>query len=264
MKRDTLDRLVELVTKAGAPQPMDSGDARSKTFVVNGEVIERFVEPAPRRHDAGTLGDLIRLANRFAADGGEDDYETAGDASPVVWYSEDSVDLVIDDRGHRLETVKLPLDFSGVFQVVRRLRETQAWFEQKAFVRLLRIDLAGALDPVHLLNAVRSVKFESGSVTRGEVQKSRESIGREIISRVEPSAELPDEVTLRVPVFKTAGLREVFPVRCAVDVNPPEGKFQLLPLPDEIERAIADALAFIGAVLGDGLDESVPHYQGRP
>ena len=254
--KEGLDRLVDLATKAGAVQRIDSGNPRQLRYLAAGSEIVIDTEPAPRQHKPAMVAEIIALASRFA---------TAADA-PVVWYDQTAVCLVIDDDGNRLETATLTLETSDVFAVMERLRAkpAEAWFDQKSFVRLLRIDLAGTLPPVTLLNPVCKVRFENGEKVSGEVRSQRESLGREIISKVEADTELPEEVTLTAPVYKTAGERDSYPVRCSVEVDPMQGKFRLLPLPDELERVRDLAVAYIGERLGAGLPETVPAYRGKP
>lgn len=253
--KEGLDRLVDLATKAGAPVKLDSGDPRQIRYLAAGQEIVIDTHPTARGHEPGTLDEVIRIAARFATEG-----------TPVVWYDADAVALVIDDSGHRLETAKLALATSDVFAVLERLRANAgiAWHDQKAFVRLLRIELAGTLPAVALLNTVRKVRFENGEKVSGEVRSQRESLGREIVSKVEADAELPEEVTLECPVYKTAGERDRYPVRCSVEVDPMQGKFRLLPLPDELERVRDMALSSIADRLQASLPDNVPAYRGKP
>lgn len=253
-----LKYIADLATKAASPQKVESGNPRAITYAVNGDLCRLDLLPSPRKHTVGQITDLIELANRF---GSMEDPTPR----PVVWYDESAVVLVIDDDGHRLETVTFPLVTSDVFDRLRAIARGKEKFEQKAFVRLLRIDLAGTLDPVMLLEKVRRVKFENGVQTVGSVAKQRESFGRSITSEVSTDGgDLPDEVTLSVPVYKTMGQREAYPLRCSVEVDPGEGTFRLLPLPDELERVGHVAVSSIARDLSEGLDSSVPAYYGKP
>jgi hypothetical protein len=256
--KDGIDRIANLAIKSTAPQRIESGDPRQIRYLANGSEIVIDTVAEPREHEPEALEEIIRLATRFANEDGN---------APVVWYTGTSVSLVIDDETHRIETATFALQTSDVFAVLERLRLAkpgEAWFDQKSFVRLLRIDLAGTLPPVTLLNPVRKVRFENGEKVSGEVRSQRESLGREIISKVESDTELPEEVTLTAPVYKTAGERDSYPVRCSVEVDPMQGKFRLLPLPDELERVRDLAVAYIGERLGVGLPETVPAYRGKP
>jgi len=254
--------LAELASKAAAPQKIDSGDRRRISYVVNGQVVSTETAPPPRGHSVKSLADVVALANRFAADDGK---ATDTDGPPAVWYDENAVVLVIDDDGHRLETATLALETSDVFRVLECLAKTKAKHDQKAFIRLLRVELAGTLDPVVLLEKVRKVRFENGVTTEAVSARQRESMGRSITSQVSTDGgDLPDEVTLSVPVYKTAGERAPVPFRCSVEVDPADGTFRLLPLPDELERVRQVAVARIAERLVDGLEHGTPAYYGSP
>lgn len=264
MLKELLDGLVGLARDGAAPKPLDVPDARTRFYLSGaGAVSSIKLEPPPRKHQVGTLADVIALANRFRED------ETAGgDAipGPVVWYGPDKAVLVIDDNGHRIEQATLTLEDSQVFRTVEALAEQKPWLEQKAFIRLLRIDLAGSLPPVELLDRVRKVTFDNGQSVLGEVRRDRESLGRQITSKVaaENGAEIPEEVTLVVPVYSTPGERDRYPVRCAVEVDAMRGAFQLVPMPDEVERARNLAVESIAERLSGDLDSGIPFYHGKP
>lgn len=251
--------LSDLARTAATPQKVESGDPRRITYAINGVLQNARIEPSPRKHTVRQLSDLIALANRFG------DPEDDAAPEPVVWYDESSVVLVIDDGGHRLETVVFPLVVSDIFELLQAIYRQKSKYDQKAFVRLLRIDLAGTIDPVVLLEKVRRVKFENGVQTTANVAKQRESFGRSITSEVtSDGGDLPDEVTLLVPVYKTMGRREPVPLRCSVEVDPGEGTFRLLPLPDELERVGHVAVAAVARELSDGLETTIPAYYGKP
>lgn len=108
----------------------------------------------------------------------------------------------------------------------------KTWFQQKPFCGLLRVELGSTIEPALLLNKVKSVNFDNGQVTTGKISRQDESMGLQIRSKVvTEGGELPEQVTLSIPVFKTPGEREEYGLRCSVDTDPTAGAFQLLPLP---------------------------------
>lgn len=260
MLAEALEFLTDLAEKAQAPVRVDPADPRAIHYAIGGRVVTLPVPPSSREHKPATLDDLIALASRSEDEGGN----AEGDGTPVVWYDEDAVVVVFDDACHRVETATLTLQYSDAFARLMALRAERPWFEPKPFIRLLRVDLAGTLAPGELLERVRRVRFENGQTTTVESARVRESLGREIVSKVDAAGEIPEEVTLSVPVFKTPGEGERHPCRCAVEVDPALGRLQLLPLPDEIERVTGLAVASIGDRLRAGLPESVPCYRGAP
>ena len=254
-----LKYLAELAQKSAAPVKIDSGDVRELRYVANGLQVVIPTTATPRSHAAGDLSEIVSLANRFVPVKESDNY-------PVVWYDREKVVLVIDDDGHRLETATLTLQTSDVFATLRKLAASRTPMEQKQFMRLLRIDLAGTLDPGVLLNKVRKVDFTAISTVKASSSANRqESLGRTLLSEVKSDGgDIPEQVTLSVPVYKTHGEREAYPCRCSVEVDPGEGTFVLRPLPDEIERVEQFAVASIAGRLRAGLSEGVPFYHGKP
>lgn len=249
MIADAIKALADLAVRATTPHKIDSGDTRKLAYVVADQMVTIDTEPTPRKHEVKSLDDALELANRFA------------NRSPVVWYDEDAVVLVIDDASHRTETATFRLHTSEVFDKLAELHKSKPKLDQKAFVRLLRIDLAGTLDPVVLLNAVRAVRWSS--TTDVNVGKQRESLGRDIEARCTDGKDLPENVTLNVPVYRVAGERTPLPCRCSVEVDAADGTFRLLPLPDELDKVRQAAIASIAARLGAGLGD-VPCYYGKP
>lgn len=260
MIAEALEAVRILSVKAAAPLKTIETPRESITVNSEGKETAVCIPVKPRDHNVGTLGDLIQLAKRFTE--AEDTSDITG--TPVVWYDDLAVVLVIDDMGHRVDRATLKLERSDLFAILVGLRRDPraAWKDPKEFVRLIRIDLAGAFTSTELLEAVRKVKFENGTTTTAESARNRESLGREITSKLEQP--VPEEVVLEVPVFKNPGLTSRFPVRCTVEPDPMAGKFQLLPLPDEIERVIQFAVAMIADRLNHELPETVPAYHGKP
>jgi hypothetical protein len=257
--KEMIDALGDLTRKAAAPVPVPILDPRKVSFVVNGMQVTQDVPPTPRDHKAGSLDEIIALANRFG-EGATD----LGEGQPVVWYDEEKVVLVIDDSGHRVERATLTLDTSDVFACLCRLSKAREWMDQKPFVRLLKLDLAGKVEPPYLIDRARKLKFEATSSSTGVVQRDRESLGRNITSEVTSDGDIPEEVLVNAPVFKTAGERDPYPVACAVETDPAMGKLRLVPLPDEVERVRQLAVASIGGRLATGLKEGVNAYYGKP
>jgi hypothetical protein len=255
MIADAIKALVELGRAADAPQPLAVSDPDNLHVVLGGKMTVVPRPLPPRGHKPETLDDLVALANRFAG----------ADHSPVVWYSAGAVVVVLNDDDRRDSTATLELVESELFTKVRELAAFRRAMTQKELVRLLRIDLAGALEPAALLNPVRRMTWSSSGETRATVERNRESMGKDIALTVRADADIPEEVNLRVPVFANPGEGEHdVLVRCAVDVEPLEQTFRLIPLPGEVDNAVHTALADIAARLQQTLNDGVPAYQGTP
>lgn len=236
MIAEALKFLASLGAENQAPRVIDLKDPRALTFVAGGSVLSRDIPPAPRAHALGSLEDLIAFADRHATE------------TSRVFFDADQVTLVLDGDGHRLERGVLKLERSSVWHVVVELATKRAgqWFEHKQFLRLLRVDLAGTLPPGVLYDRVKRVAFDNGVTVQASVTKNKtESMGRSIMSHVTGEGEIPEEVTLEAPVYSTPGETEKHAIRCAVEVDPARGMFCLQPLPDEVSRVEALAVASI-------------------
>lgn len=252
MIAEALKFLANLGAENQAPRLVDLKDPRELTFVVGGTVMSRDIPPASRAHVLGSLGDLIALADGYASE------------ESLVFFDADQVTLVFDGDGHRLERGVLRLERSFAWQVLIDLASKRAgqWFEHKQFLRLLRVDLAGTLPPGVLYDRVKRVAFENGVTVQAAVSRNKqESLGRTITSQVSGEGDIPEEVTLEAPVYSTTGETARYPIRCAVEVDAARGMFCLQPLPDEISRVEAIAVASIRDRLAASC--KVPAFLGR-
>ncbi len=253
-----LKYFAETVKKSVGPVAVDLKDPTSIGFIADGKIVREDVPAPPRKHEVKSVDEVIRLAVRFADPG----VPTA--PAPVVWYDEHGVTLTIDDGGYRVDSVTLRLERSDVFAKLAALAKSPAVMDQKDFIRLLRVELSGTLEPVVLLNKVRSLRFSTTSDATSVKKAQAESLGKDIRSKVETDGgDLPEEVVLMAPVFKTYGQRRPVAVKCAVEVFPADGTFRLKPLPDEIEKAEQEAVQRIAERLGEELPGSVPAYYGK-
>lgn len=240
--------------KAAALSPQAVHETRTTKVVrADGATYTYDKDVPPRGHKADTLDDLAALANRFKQE----------DRTPVVWYNEDGVNLVINDGEHRDDVVGLKLTRSNLFNAIVAL-DPRRWYDPKSFIRLLRVELAGALDSQTLLDPVRRVKFENGATASFEKTRSRESLGREITSSVKTEVEIPEYVVLRAPIYTTPGVQTEVSIRAAVEVDPAMGQFQIAVLPDEIQKAVNVVMGVLGETLSAELDSEIPSYQGSP
>lgn len=252
MLAEAIESLKQLVAKAESPQlVIDQGT--DQVIFVNGEIKTFSKAIKPRNHGVDAITDLIALANRFQE----------LDTNVVVWYDEDGVTAILDDGEYREEEASAVMEKSQLYTAVASLDPRQ-WHTPKDFVRLLRITLNGALDPKTLLDPVRRVKFNVGATTTVENSRIKESMGKEITSSVSAASELPEFVTLVLPIYQNPGADTLVNIRAAVEIDHDRQAFQLVVLPDELEKAKAHVLRAIGAKLREELHETIHVYQGRP
>jgi hypothetical protein len=219
----------------------------------NGSLTRVVAEPEPRHHVLLSLDSLLGLAQGLV-----------GSCPVSLWYSRFGVTLVIDDRARR-DLAQLELALSGPFRFLQELEAKGPWHSQADLVRLLRTTFHDALaNCPALVEALKRVKFRVGKDTDVSVSGSRTSVSRSLEADVCGVAALPEYVTLDVPVWANALPQVRGTVRCALSANAETERFQLLPLPGELERALEHAEDVLHQLIADrGLD-GAPAYCGRP
>lgn len=252
MLTDALKYLSKLATDAASPKLLVEA-AASKTYLVDGEAVKLAADPSPIAYTLGTVGALIAFTNDVAAN---DD--------ALIFVNEDKIELVLDAKRLRLDRAAVPLVKSAVWERLLKLGSTRQgeWLEHKAFLRLLRVELAGTLPPEALLDRVRRIKFDNGVALTSEQTRKGESISRAIKSEVSGELEIPERVVLEAPVYSTSGERETYAVPCSVEVDPVRGMFCLVPEPDVLVRAQWAALKSIRERIV--ADTKIPCYLGSP
>lgn len=223
------------------------GDGRKAYVDQAGTVTPYDVPPSPRSHTVDSVEDLIAAAGLW-------------DNGAVVWINADKVVLVIDDADRR-DTVTLPLVKSHQFQTLVRMSNTPQ-MDQQQLIRLLRIDLPGALSRAELLTTIRQIKFRQSSSGESNVQHGSESLGRSIEAQVTGANDIPEQVAVSCNVYQNPGEREfTATVMCDLEIVPTEQKFRFRPLPDELERVTEAAIAGIRERIAQDI-ESV--FYGTP
>jgi hypothetical protein len=251
MIADALKYLVELTRGSIEPRLLVD-DATLKQYAIGGEVRTVEVPIAPRAHTLGSLATLLEYA------------EIHADESSRIFYDNGGIVLVLDDADHRVDQVAVPFARSEIWIRLDELASKRAgeWLDHKAFVRLLRVDLAGTLPPGVLLDRVRRIVFDNGVVASSEQRGNKgESVGRSIQAKASGEGDIPEEVTLVVPIYTTPGETARYPVPCSVEVDAARGLFCLRPLPDVLDLAEAQHLATVRERLAAG---KTPAFLGSP
>lgn len=251
MTEEALKLLIDTAQEADSRQELWRDETAITFYGKDGKPLVVPKMPAPRAHAAGSLDEIIALANRFA--------ETT--AKPVVWYGLGRIVLVMDDNGHRVDTATFPLELSDTMTIVLGLKKRL--FTDKEFVKFLRNDLTLALPPTILLEHVKTLRWGTATAAVSTQGKMKESYDRSVTHDVTAGGTVPDSVCLSLPVWKSAGMREVYELRCTVDIDPGIERCALIPFPDEIERVQQKAIADVGERLREGL-KGVPAYHGQP
>lgn len=244
--KDALEFLSEQAVRARQPEILKPPAEPDHIYLMQdseGEWLRNEADPKPRNHIARDLSAIIDFAGRA----------TEGEPS-AVWYSREKVVCVLDDSTRR-DTVTLPLPYSPQLKALMGVERTA--FDQKGIILFLRVTLKACLGQCpDLIETLRRVKFDNGMVIDSAVNHGRSSIGKEIRSEITGAKVIPEYVRLDVPIFESGFPQLRFPVEVAIDPDPSTAQFKLLPIPGEIERAIAAAEASIGEQLQNALSEA--------
>ncbi len=236
------------------PEP----DGRYAIVGHDGQVKRFTPDPPARSHTVGSLDDLIQATLHYAC----------GDKQPgAVWYSENEIVTVIDDTAgsRRLDRVRLPLRKTPAFEFFAR-EAADRWFPQKAFVRFLRVDLAGCLTARSevLLKAVRLISCTKSETGYGKAELGRESIGRDLDMQLKSDGvEIPETVTFNVRVFHDPCLTAKSELVCAVDCDPKSFEFNLCPSPEAVRDLVDEELSVIEGRLSASIN-TIPIFRGSP
>ena len=218
----------------------------------DGTVEKLTAEPYARLHGFETLAALIAFAQAVL------DGKHGAGTKPVVWYSRESVAVIVDDAIRRDRGI-LPLRFTPQLQVLDN-GDSSAPQQQADFVRFLRIQLDGTLPPdSNFLSIVREIKFGNAMDGHGTINHGKESMGKEINAHVLGTGAIPKTITLLVRIFDSPDICYVHPIKCAVDVLVHEQMFRLVPLPMQIPDAVARAMQVVGKELSS---LKCPIYEG--
>lgn len=219
----------------------------------------------PREHSISTVGEVAPYIEHLQKmDGLADDGDDEG-SQPVVWYSEDRVVIVLDDRhnSQRRDLVTCPLKHSDAWKLLRECEQGKAW-TQKDFIRVLRTKLWDCLGEQGdaFLRALRTLSRQASDKARSDHQHGRATIDREIEDQLKSeSGDLPEVLALQVRVYQDPALELRQTVQCALDIDPQLVQFSLIPLAGQLDDAQSREMAILGQLLDDA-DADV--FYGRP
>lgn len=261
IEEKALTLIQETAKKSVAVYEVEALSDSRNNYVFNGTEILRYPKAPPlRSHTVHSLADLVNYAL------GKPPVIAAGEAiydesrNPVVWHGENNVTLILDDTDRR-DTVVFPLTFAEKFQVLQLLHKEKPYYTQQDFIKLLRFRLG--LDNSRVVAQFRKLQWEAGSTLNSQINRGDARLGKNIIEKVEGVDELPEELDVPAPVYAQTGEREQYNVRCGIEIDTRDQRFQLIPLPDELPRVMDLAQASIHQRLCAALEDSgIPIYYG--
>ena len=251
IEAEALEMIFDAVKQANAAEILNiETDGRMKHVRIGSEIREIAIHPQPRKHGTLSLDSLIELAKKLPYP-----------QNAVIWHGENEIVLIHDDLDRRDRATMLLL-YSMRYLLLKKLETTREWYEQLAFVRMLRLDLG--LDNTGVVSKFRRLAWADGSKTTGEFVHGADKMGRQINSQVENAADLPDEFDVEIPVYDEFP-GEMLAVRCAVEIDSRNQRLQLVPMPGELKRVLTATQEMIHETLVHELAEGgTAIYYGTP
>lgn len=231
MFKEAIETLADLAVKAKAPKIIrDAAEPAHHYWTVDGmgNMKKEIAAPHPRDHKAQDLESVVDFCN---VEGSR------------IWYSRNGViGLIVDEE--RRDKVSLKLTYTPQLLTLLDIeRQKYPEYDQKSFLKLLRIALHDCLGSApDLVDSIRAVKFELNSEAQGRVGHKEESLGRSMKAKLTGDTDVPEFVELTVPIFANLpGKHER--VKCAIDISLEKQQFRLIPLPGELENALREGEA---------------------
>ena len=189
---------------------------------------------------------------------------------PSVYHSGNTAVVVLDDRpsSRRRDRITWQLRDSEKFTALAKQASVHRTHSE--FVRFLELNFSDEIEAAApgLLTDIRTLKFITSDEERGDVQRGRESMGRDIDSELTGADKLPPTVTLTVPRWAELSKRITCRIKCRLQVDCQDRKLSLVPLADEVAEAeIAAHSAFALLLAGAAEDCELTDlriYHGKP
>lgn len=224
------------------------------------EILELKAELPPRQAVYGSLEALIAATKHYGLDG------------TAIYYNERGVTVVLDDQERRRSTLSMPFSKTPEWQLLEGF-VNGTLYDQGSLIRLFRLRLQHACPAWGTVVAkVRKVRFTASQAVDSDVQRGRESLGKEITAELMNADEVPETVTLHVRPFHEVGRGGLAAIDCLLDINPHAQKFALVPQPGAMQEVIDDELGLLAKDLAELLGEapgssagwSFPVFYGTP
>lgn len=241
MLKDLFQSIVGLSQKAQDVQtiPLDNGETlaivgadgvldkhrslkRIETLRVKTTDIESFVSAV------GTFHSIAESSSgRFA-------HVEGATGATVFVEGENSAMCVLDNRT-RSDTVKLLLEKTHQFESLTVLDNA---FNQRDLLKFLRVDLHQAGVETFVAN-FRDLQWNRADGSMGKLNHADESMGRTVENRVQSSTDIPEEISVNVPVFTAPSMADIsVTLTMVVQVDFQNQSIRLTVPPNEAQKAI--------------------------
>jgi hypothetical protein len=270
---ETFQKIVDLAIKSAEGKLIEiPGDKKRRILTIGGahHFIETPYNPPLRNSRPQTVHDLAALYHQ---------HHSPGETNPpaTVWFDEKQVGYFPVEAWSdtpprtREEYVRLDLQYTLKWGILLAHAKPQQ-YEQKAFVRWLKIDLD--YEPQdQIVNAFRSLDFQVLKRSAGQVDVGRESLDRSITAQVVDRSSKPELIIVGVRPFLTHDLA-AFETKVALDIelDAESSRIIVQAKPASLDRAREATMTYLRDAItaaleneaGDVSDPNIPVIYGSP
>ncbi len=260
--KESLELLLKTAVTAAGPQHKEVDPTKKYAALMpDGNTIFIGGEVPWRKHKAKDLETIAAFADKFSGAS-----PSVGGAS--IWVSRNAVVLLTNDSDRR-ERVTVEMIASDQIIALANLDDKKPMQKQRDLLFQLRTVFTETALPKFpkLIEMLRKIDFTAGSKAETDIQRGKSSLGKSLVAEAKfAGGDIPEQITLDVPVFDNNFARGTHEVICALEIYEGEQALQLFPLPGEVEKAYASAESRLISDMRDllGKDATVPVYFGTP
>lgn len=180
----------------------------------------------------------------------------------AVFVGTNGIRAILDETGDRRDRVRMPLSYTGSFSALLGLNVGNDPMSQDEFIGFLRIRLAGCVKS-DVVSLFRQLKFTNNSSGDATYETGRQQVSRSVLKEIVANGkEIPDEIVVQVEVYEelwgdSTGAALRWPVTCAVVIDFDKGKFTLIPLSGQLNKARIMTQENIADTIAAGLPEAL-------
>lgn len=264
---------IERITKAAVnvePRVIDLPKEKPGTYAIirpgaAGDGLKDAIEvkvagPLWHNEQLATPDNLVAfIGERTAA---SEDGPTKATSKGTVYVGPTGVTYVFDFEDRR-DRASVPLKTSKPWDwLVQADAGKVNAMTQRDLIRLLRITFGGAFPAgSNLLSVIRNINFTNNATAEANIQHGNHTLGKNTLNQVRGVNDIPEDFAVSIQVFENFD----FPVtvQCALEIYPDVQKFEVVPFPNQLQRALNTTLetirlrfedaapAFLGQVRAD-------------
>lgn len=228
MIREAIQEIQQLTRRAFGAEVIHDSRFPRHCIIRKGDELTFKDTPLPMRKQA--VVSVVSLVN------------AAKDAvRPQFWVNRSHV-LMVPDGSDPREWVAMPLYATHPWKLIRELergRSPGKSFSPRECLRFFRHEMGEAAKvDSSLAGALSVLDFKRMTGLQQGATRDRDTFGRSVEVEVQNAAAIPEETTVRVPMFNNAGLMSIRgDVAIDIILDPEKECVRLVPKPDHVVQA---------------------------